>query len=70
MPFEFMMNALRLNNGVDASLYAERTGTDLSEIAELVASLQQRKLMVNDPNRIACTEKGHVFLNSVLEEFL
>ena len=70
MPFEFMMNALRLNEGVDASFYAERTGLNLSELDETLISLRQRKLMVDDQNRLACTEQGHVFLNSVLEEFL
>lgn len=70
MPFEFMMNALRLNDGVAAKCYAERTGASLEPIAELLASLRERQLMVNDPERLACTEQGHIFLNSVLEEFL
>ncbi|WP_374666380.1 radical SAM family heme chaperone HemW [Acinetobacter sp.] len=70
MPFEFMMNALRLNDGVAANRYAERTGEGLEPIAELLASLRERRLMVNDPERLACTEQGHIFLNSVLEEFL
>lgn len=70
MPFEFMMNALRLNEGVDAKLYAERTGLSLDGLNDVLASLRQRKLMVNDSSRISCTEQGHVFLNSVLEEFL
>ncbi len=70
MPFEFMMNALRLNNGVTAKLYAERTGLSLEGLNALLTSLRQRKLMVEDPERLACTEQGHVFLNSVLEEFL
>jgi len=70
MPFEFMMNALRLNNGVTAKLYAERTGLSLDGLNALLTSLRQRKLMVEDSERLACTEQGHVFLNSVLEEFL
>ncbi|QIC66230.1 radical SAM family heme chaperone HemW [Acinetobacter schindleri] len=70
MPFEFMMNALRLNNGVTAKFYAERTGLSLESLNELLTSLRQRKLMVEDPERLACTEQGHIFLNSVLEEFL
>ncbi|KGT46689.1 radical SAM family heme chaperone HemW [Acinetobacter sp. HR7] len=70
MLFEFMMNALRLNVGVDVKLYAERTGQSLDSIKELLNSLRQRKLMVDDPERLACTEQGHTFLNSVLEEFL
>lgn len=69
MPFEFMMNALRLMDGVKADLYAERTGLDLKDLDSL-DSLKQRQLMVNDADILNCTEKGHLFLNSVLEAFL
>lgn len=70
MPFEFMMNALRLNDGVEAKLYLERTGYSLDTMNELLTSLRQRQLMVEDTKRLTCTEQGHIFLNSVLEEFL
>ena len=70
LPFEFMMNALRLNQGVEAKLYAERTGLGLDTLHELLSSLRERKLMVDDQDRLSCTEQGHIFLNSVLEEFL
>ena len=70
MPFEFMMNALRLNAGVSAQLYTARTGLQLAALNPCLDSLRARKLMVDDQNHIACTEQGHIFLNSVLEEFL
>lgn len=70
MPFEFMMNALRLNEGVEAKLYFERTGHPISQMADVLGSLRQRKLLVEDEQCLACTEQGHIFLNSVLEEFL
>lgn len=70
MPFEFMMNALRLNQGVASALYTERTGQSLEQMDQRLNSLRARKLMQDDPNRLACTEQGHLFLNSVLEEFL
>ncbi|RZG45786.1 radical SAM family heme chaperone HemW [Acinetobacter wuhouensis] len=70
MPFEFMMNALRLNEGVASATYAQRTGLDLAHLDELLNSLRQRQLMVDDENILNCTDKGHLFLNSVLEEFL
>jgi len=70
LPFEFMMNALRLNQGVEAKIYAERTGLGLDRLNELLSSLRDRKLMVDDQDRLSCTEQGHIFLNSVLEEFL
>lgn len=70
LPFEFMMNALRLNEGVNAELYAQRTGLDLEDLHEILNQLRDKKLLVADPNKIACTEQGHIFLNSVLEKFL
>jgi putative oxygen-independent coproporphyrinogen III oxidase len=70
MPFEFMMNALRLNDGVNAQLYSERTGLNLADLNEPIESLKQRNLMVNDVTRLSCTAQGHIFLNSVLETFL
>lgn len=70
LPFEFMMNALRLNHGVNAELYGQRTGLDLQDINETLNQLRDKKLLVDDVNRIACTEQGHIFLNSVLESFL
>ena len=70
MPFEFMMNALRLNHGVDADLYEERTGEPLATLDNVLNSLRKRHLMVADEQRLSCTPQGHIFLNSVLEEFL
>ncbi|MCH7315027.1 radical SAM family heme chaperone HemW [Acinetobacter sp. ANC 3882] len=70
LPFEFMMNALRLNEGVAAETYAQRTGLELDELNQMLMQLREKKLLIADTNRIACTEQGHIFLNSVLEEFL
>lgn len=70
MPFEFMMNALRLNQGVTAEYYADRTGLALSTLDSVLTSLRARKLMIDDQSRISCTAQGHIFLNSVLEAFL
>ncbi|WP_119686135.1 radical SAM family heme chaperone HemW [Acinetobacter ursingii] len=70
LPFEFMMNALRLNEGVPTYFYEQRTGLSLSEIEPVLNDLRQKKLLVADSERIACTEQGHLFLNSVLDAFL
>jgi len=70
LPFEFMMNALRLNEGVPTYFYEQRTGLFLSEIEPVLNGLRQKKLLVADSERIACTEQGHLFLNSVLDAFL
>ena len=70
LPFEFMMNALRLNDGVNAELYEQCTGLDLNDLNKTLNQLREKNLLINDLNRISCTKQGHVFLNSVLEEFL
>lgn len=70
LPFEFMMNALRLNNGVAAASYAQRTGLALEDLNETLHQLREKKLLIAEQDRIACTEQGHIFLNSVLEAFL
>ena len=70
LPFEFMMNALRLNQGVPAEYYLQRTGQSLEQIRLAVEKLRQQKLLVDDSTRLACTEQGHQYLNSVLEAFL
>lgn len=70
LPFEFMMNALRLNQGVAADTYTQRTGLELDDLSEILNQLREKKLLLADMNRIACTEQGHIFLNSVLEKFL
>jgi len=70
LPFEFMMNALRLNAGVEAHLYTERTGLDLNDLAEPLNHLRQKGLLDANPNRLSCTPQGHAFLNTVLETFL
>lgn len=68
LPFEFMMNALRLSEGVDRRLFAERTGLPL-----LQGPLQQaiaRGLLRDTPERLAPTPLGQRFLNDLLELFL
>ncbi|RPE28120.1 oxygen-independent coproporphyrinogen-3 oxidase [Acinetobacter sp. BIGb0102] len=70
LPFEFMMNALRLNEGVATESYTQRTGLALEDLNETLHQLREKKLLIADEERIACTEQGHIFLNSVLEKFL
>jgi oxygen-independent coproporphyrinogen-3 oxidase len=68
--FEFMLNALRLTEGVHAALFAERTGFPLAVVARPLAEGAQRGLIVDDPSRLAATELGQRFLNTTLELFL
>ncbi|HET8850545.1 MAG TPA: radical SAM family heme chaperone HemW [Marinobacter sp.] len=67
-PLEFMMNALRLGDGVPESLYSERTGLPLSTIAVKLRQLRDRALLA--PDRLQATEQGQRYLNSLLEHFL
>ena len=68
LPFEFMMNALRLCEGVDSGLYHVRTGLGLP--AATMQKLTNRQLLQADPGRIAPTPLGLEHLNTVLQEFM
>ncbi len=68
--FEFMLNALRLRDGVPAELFAQRTGLSLSLIEARLADLRARGLLQAEKSRLACTATGFNYLNTVLEEFL
>ncbi len=70
LPFEFMMNALRLNEGVPATLFTERTSLSLLLVRRELEQAQQRGLLLVDLKRIAPTELGQRFLNDLLEIFL
>ena len=66
---EFMMNALRLRNGVPLKLLSERTGKAHESISSKLESLEARGLMVNDKERLATTALGYRYLDSVVESF-
>lgn len=70
LPFEFMMNALRLSDGVSCDNYTARTGQALYKLQHTLQHLRAKKLLVDDPMRLQCTETGRLYLNTVLEEFL
>ena len=70
LSFEFMMNALRLNQGFAAELFNERTSLPLLLIRKELEQAEQRGLLWRDQQRIAPTEKGRVFLNDLLQMFL
>ena len=69
-PFEFMMNALRLNDGVAYALFAERTGLGADEIAPRMRTARERGWLHGDPARIVPTELGRRYLNDVIGLFL
>jgi putative oxygen-independent coproporphyrinogen III oxidase len=70
LPFEFMMNALRLKAGVPAANYATRTGLDLAELDAIVQPLREQQLLVSDEQQLCCTDTGFNYLNDVLGHFV
>lgn len=70
LPFEFMLNALRLTNGFAVSLFTERTGLPITAINRQLDTAEERGLIVRDIKIVQPTEKGQMFLNDLLEIFL
>jgi oxygen-independent coproporphyrinogen-3 oxidase len=70
LPFEFMMNALRLNEGFDAALFEARTAQPLSTVETILRRAENEGLLARDAGRIAPTRRGQRFLNRLLEMFL
>jgi oxygen-independent coproporphyrinogen-3 oxidase len=73
LPFEFMLNALRLTDGVPADLYERHTGETLAAIAGANGPLGKavdRGLLSPDPSRLAATPLGLRFLNDLQALFL
>lgn len=70
LPFEFMLNALRLPEGVSAALFQERTGLPEATISPLLQRARERGLLEPDHAILRPTERGLRFLNDLLEIFL
>ncbi|WP_326538796.1 radical SAM family heme chaperone HemW [Pseudorhodoferax sp.] len=70
LPFEFMLNALRLREGFALQDFTERTGLPLSSIAAGLAEGERRGLLVRDAARARPSEKGFDFLSDLQEIFL
>jgi oxygen-independent coproporphyrinogen-3 oxidase len=67
---EFMLNALRLRDGFDSALFAERTGLPITQIEPRLQEAQQKGLLEWSLHRIKPTELGYRYLNDVLALFL
>ncbi|MEK1906793.1 MAG: radical SAM family heme chaperone HemW [Pseudomonas sp.] len=70
LPFEFLMNVLRLTDGVPAALFSERTGLPLAQLDEARREAEARKLLLTDPQRLTASREGQLFLNDLLQHFL
>jgi oxygen-independent coproporphyrinogen-3 oxidase len=68
--FEFMLNAMRLKAGVEASLFTRHTGLPINVIAPVMQDLMNQSLVTGWPERIELTAHGFNHLNAILEFFL
>jgi putative oxygen-independent coproporphyrinogen III oxidase len=70
LPFEFMLNALRLPYGFSAGLFQERTGLPFTAIAGPLQAAEEKGLIERDLKIVRPSAKGQRFLNELLELFL
>ena len=70
LPFEFLMNVLRLSDGCSAELFSQRTGLPLQQLAAAREQAERRGLLQEDPARLTATREGQLFLNDLLQYFL
>lgn len=69
MALEFMMNGLRLKQGVAVDYFIQRSGLEPSSIQAQICNLRSQGLMVDRDDKYITTELGYRFLNRVLESF-
>ena len=69
-PFEFMLNVLRLTDGVPSHLFSERTGIPLAQITPELAKAYKRGLLQEYVERLAPSNEGRLFLNDLLTQFI
>lgn len=69
LPLEFLLNALRLNDGVPAAFFSQRTGLPLSALEPQWAALTKKGLVEMRADRLTTTPLGRRFLNNVLEAY-
>lgn len=70
LPFEFMLNALRLKDGFALPQFAERTGLPASAIARGLAEAEAKGLLVRELQQVRPSDKGFDFLNDLQALFL
>ncbi len=70
LPFEFMLNVLRLSAGVETKTFTERTGLPLHNIAKGLEEASKKGLLDQDPAALKATDQGLRYLNNLQEIFL
>jgi len=69
LPLEFMLNAMRLKNGIHEDLFFQTTGLLLSQIKHAIEKCINKGLIIKKNKNIRPTETGFRFLNDILAEF-
>ena len=70
LPFEFMLNALRLKDGFDLALFAERTGLGPTALEPPLSRAVERGLLVRQGEHVAPSARGFDFLSDLQQAFL
>ena len=70
LPFEFMLNALRLTDGVATNTFTERTGLPLNVISKGLNEASKKGLLDPNPTLLKGTSQGLRYLNNLQEIFL
>ena len=70
LPFEFMLNTLRLTDGVETKTFSERTGLPLHVISKGLEEASKKGLLDDNPTALKATDLGLRYLNNLQEMFL
>jgi oxygen-independent coproporphyrinogen-3 oxidase len=70
LPFEFMLNALRLRGGFDLADYVDRTGLAMTSLQKGLAEAEKKGLIERDLHRVWPTDRGFDFLSDLQALFL
>ena len=70
LPFEYMLNALRLREGFALRDFTERTGLPVSAIERALSEAEARGLVLRSVGQVAPTERGFDFLSDLQALFL
>jgi putative oxygen-independent coproporphyrinogen III oxidase len=70
LPFEFMLNALRLKNGFALNQFSERTGLPITAIQKALDEAEKKGLIERDFTRVKPSVRGFDFLNDLQALFL
>ena len=70
LPFEFMLNALRLTDGFNLKLYEQRTGLPFADIQSIMESAKKRDLIDIDNARMRTTKLGRRFTDDLIMMFM